>query len=208
VLSAFFFTQVTLNPHPYKSIFPQLTRVACVGDSITEGTYYPFYLQEMMGENYTVRNFGAGASTILRNSVKPYIMRPVFQSAVSFQAHIVIIMLGTNDAIPAWYEKIENFVEDYKTLIRQFDKGNTQVWLVRPPPIYDDSLGPKASNLVEGVLPRIEQVAGELDLPLIDVYSQMFGHPEYFTDGVHPTAEGADVIATTIYQALLNQADN
>ena len=35
-------------------------RVACVGDSITGGTYYPNDLWMLLGSNYTVDNFGVG----------------------------------------------------------------------------------------------------------------------------------------------------
>jgi lysophospholipase L1-like esterase len=52
------------------------------------------------------------------------------------------------------------------------------------------------------IIPKIQQVASDLGLPVIDVYSPMLGHPEYFVDGVHPNYEGASVIAETIYQQI------
>ena len=39
-------------------------RVACVGDSITEGSGYPFQLNLMLGSNYIVGNFGVSGSTV------------------------------------------------------------------------------------------------------------------------------------------------
>ena len=39
-------------------------RVACVGDSITEGTEYPGNLWMLLGTNYTVGNFGVGGTTL------------------------------------------------------------------------------------------------------------------------------------------------
>jgi sialate O-acetylesterase len=187
------------------SIFSPI-RVACVGDSITEGSYYPSDLQALLGKNYTVGNFGAGGSTVLFSSDKPYIYRIAFQKAVAFHADIVVIMLGTNDATPKYYGKIDNFVRDYKMLISRFQTEQPQIWLVKPPPIFDDGLGPSSANLVNGVIPGIEQVAAELGLPIIDVYSLLLNHPEYFTDGVHLSSEGAEIIAMAVYQALPNQA--
>ena len=182
-------------------------RVACVGDSITQGFYYPNYLQDLLGANYTVGNFGAGGSTVLISSDKPYVYRSAFQEALTFHAEIIVIMLGTNDATPNYYQQIDNFVLDYKTLINQFSVEEPQIWLVKPPPIFDDGLGPNSANLVNGVIPRIEQVSRELDLPIIDVYTLLLSHPDYFTDGVHPTSEGAHLIAAAVYSAISYQTE-
>jgi lysophospholipase L1-like esterase len=51
------------------------------------------------------------------------------------------------------------------------------------------------------VLPGIEQVADDLDLPTIDVNTAL-SDPEYFIDGVHPNLDGAQVIAITISDAI------
>jgi lysophospholipase L1-like esterase len=181
--SAFLLSYLTF-PVSIGSVFSPI-RVACVGDSITEGSYYPSDLQGLLGKNYTVGNFGAGGSTVLFSSDKPYIYRIAFQKAMAFHADIVVIMLGTNDATPKYYGKIDNFDRDYKMLIGQFKAENPQIWLV---------------------IPRIEQVATELGLPIIDVYTLLLNHPEFFTDGVHPGSEGAETVAAAVYQAILNQA--
>ena len=52
----------------------------------------------------------------------------------------------------------------------------------------------------------LKQVANETGLPLIDVYTPMLDHPEYFPDGVHPNNEGAQIIANTIYYALTSNS--
>ena len=183
-------------------------RVACVGDSITQGTYYPSDLQTLLGDHYAVGNFGLGGSTVLLSTDKPYMYRPVFQNALLYRPNIVIIMLGTNDATPKNYAKIENFVADYKTLISQFWSSASQIWLVIPPPIFEDSLGPNAANLVQGVIPRIQQVANDLHLSTISVYPLLIDHPDFFYDGVHPTAEGAQVIANAVYAGLTNSTSS
>jgi lysophospholipase L1-like esterase len=53
------------------------------------------------------------------------------------------------------------------------------------------------------VIPRIEQVANAMNLPIIDVYAAFANHSEYFWDGVHPNSEGAELIATEIYKAII-----
>lgn len=73
-------------------------RVACVGDSITQGSGYPAKLQVLLGTNYSVGNFGVSGSTVTLNSTKPYMNQTAFEKAQQFQPKVVVIMLGTNDA--------------------------------------------------------------------------------------------------------------
>jgi lysophospholipase L1-like esterase len=41
-----------------------------------------------------------------------------------------------------------------------------------------------------------------MKVPLIDVYTPLKDHPEYFPDGVHPDPDGAKLIAKIIYDAI------
>ena len=178
-------------------------RVSCVGDSITEGTGYPDDLWMMLGANYTVGNFGAPASTVSLESDKPYMNQPAFEEAKKFLPNIVVIMLGTNDATPI--RQIETFVDDYKKLIGEFQAlaSKPKIWLVKPPPIFNNGTGLSTAFFVEEIIPRIEQVAKETNLPLVDVYSPLASHSEYFSDGVHPDKEGANIIATQVFNAII-----
>ena len=179
-------------------------RVACVGDSITEGSGYPDDLWMRLGTGYIIENFGVGGSTVLLESNRPHMNQTAIQRAKIFLPDIVVIMLGTNDAIPNNYEHIDNFVDDYRKLVRAFKAldSNPKIWLVLPPPIYDDTLGPNSTNLMQGVIPRIEQVANEMNLPVINVYKVLAGHPEYFVDGVHLNRQGIRLMVTEIYVAI------
>ncbi len=179
-------------------------RVACVGDSITEGSGYPAHLQQMLGRNYTVGNFGVAGSTISPKSTKPYIEQYTFWRAVNFQPDIVVIMLGTNDASTANYNDIEEFQQTYKDIVRQFVElpGNQQIILVDPPPILNNTLHLSNNNLVEGVIPRIEQVGNDLNLTTVNVYDALTNHTEVLGDGVHPNDNGGQLIAEKINQSI------
>jgi lysophospholipase L1-like esterase len=124
--------------------------------------------------------------------------------AKNFQPTLVIIFLGTNDARQDNYPYIKDFVGDYKQLIGQFRSldSEPQIFLVLPPPIANNTVGLSSGNYTEGIMPKIEQVANETGLPLIDVYEPMLGHSDYFIDGVHPNGMGAQVIADTIYSQI------
>jgi lysophospholipase L1-like esterase len=179
-------------------------RVACIGDSITEGTGYVNDLSELLGGNYSVRNFGVGGATVSRESSKPYMNQTTFQEAEGFQPNIVVVMLGTNDAVATPTGQILNFTNDYEKLISEFQTlaSKPEIWLVKPPPIFNDGTGLSTPYFVQEVIPRIEHVANETGLPLIDVYTPLLSHPEYFPDGVHPYGEGAQIIANEVFQAI------
>lgn len=134
--------------HEGNTVPAETVRVACVGDSITESSEYPSDLWMMLGAGYVGGNFGAGGSAVSLKFEKPYMNQTAFQKATEFQPDIVVIMLGTNDAIPAAYEHIDDFVGDYEKLIAAFQTlaSKPRILLVKPPPIFSDSLGPKATN--------------------------------------------------------------
>jgi lysophospholipase L1-like esterase len=181
-----------------------LIRVACVGDSITEWSGYPENLQAMLGDNYKVGNFGVSGSTVMLNSDLPYMNQSAFRRAKVFQPSIVVVMLGTNDARETPWGLDENFQADYKELISEYKRleGNPEIWLVTPPPIFENDLNLNNTHLEQKIIPSIEHVANELDLPTVDVNTALTDYPEYFMDGVHPSTDGATLIASEINQAI------
>jgi len=201
---------IILENTVYNNSSTNLIRVACIGDSITELPDYPNALQTSLGTNYTVGNFGAGGATVLLDTGKPYIDQVEFVRAKNFLPDIAIIMLGTNDARTDHFKSIENFVLEYMKLINEIQEteSNPKIFLVKPPPIFDNEFELKNVNLLEGIIPRIEQIANEEGLPIIDVYAALENHPEYFWDGVHPTSEGAAVIANEVYEAIILYTEN
>ena len=198
-LAGFYFETKSRSKNPADTI-----RVACVGDSITEGTEYPADLWMMLGANYTVGNFGVGGATVSLQSEVPYLNQTELQNAKKFMPNYVIIMLGTNDAFPSRQSYLGNFTGDYGKIVYEFQAISTKpkIFSVLPPPIFNDSLGPDSTILVEDVVPRIKEVANELGLPTIDAYTPLVDHSTYFWDGVHPNREGAKIIATQIYNAI------
>jgi len=179
-------------------------RVACVGDSITAITGYPSDLQKLLGANYIVGNFGHSGATVELNTWCPYMNQSEFEEALEFQPEIVVIMLGTNDdhswAIP--YN--ESFEYDYTALITSFQQldNSPRIWLVKPPPIFNNSLGLSNTYFSENIIPQIQDVANKLNLTTIDVYSAFGNHADYFADGVHPNSQGAELIANEVYNAI------
>jgi len=162
-------------------------------------------LQTSLGDNYSVRNFGFDSTTVLLNTNLPYMYQVEFNRSKNFPPDIAIVMLGTNDARTDHFKSIDNFVSDYLTLINELQalESNPTIFLVKPPPLFPNAFSLENENLVEGIIPRIEQIATEKGLTVIDVYSALEDYPEYFPDGVHPNSEGATIIANEVYKALV-----
>jgi lysophospholipase L1-like esterase len=190
------------------------SRVACIGDSLTQFSEYPYVLTNKLGDNYTIRNFGVSATTVALDSATPYMDTTEFQEALRFNPNIVIIMLGTNDARPDHFQYNNTFIDNYITLIHAFQKlpSNPKIWIVLPPPVFNNrtwSINPEYFE--QTIIPNIKQVANKTNLPLIDVYTLLIDHPEYFPDGLHPkettnnnkgNEPAAQIIATAIHKAI------
>jgi acyl-CoA thioesterase-1 len=192
------------NPATYSVNGNKLSRVACLGDSITSMTGYPEELQTLLGNGSVVGNFGVSSATVNLNSNRPYYYDLAYRDARNFLPTTVIIMLGTNDARTDNYLKISNFTANYERMLNRTQRWNStqQIFLVIPPPIFENTLDLNSTSYAEGVIPRIKQLAIDLDLPIIDVYTPLVNHPEDFYDGVHPNSEGVRIIVNTIYQAI------
>ncbi len=188
--------------HPAKTVI----RVACVGDSLTQSTEYPYDLWMLLGnESYSLHNFGAGSTMITLQSETPYMNTTACNDALHFKPNIVIIMLGTNDAQPSVERYNATFVQDYVALIEGFQElsSKPQIWLMLPPPIFSNQSGKIDPEYFKAtVIPGIEQAANTTNLPIIDVYSVFAGHSDYVPDGVHINSEGAKLIASVVYEAL------
>ena len=179
-------------------------RIACVGDSITGGTFYPDDLWMLLGANYTVDNFGVGGTAASLDSSSPYMHQSEFERAKHFQPNIVIIMLGTNDANAIITPNNGSFVSSYVKLVEEFQALSSQpkIWIVKPPPVFSNGTTPSAELLNNYILPSIEQVALQTNSPIIDVYSAVSNSSQFFPDGVHPDPDGSQLIANEIYRAI------
>jgi len=193
-------------------------RVACVGDSITRGTFvwrrkkncYPAQLQGLLGDRYDVRNFGVNGHAAQLSADRPYRGSDEFAASCAFEPDIVLIMLGTNDVRGDNWKGIESFSADYRTLVSHYLalESSPAVWLLTPPALF--TLGSSAKvrydmnePALREICHAIEGIARELECGLIDVHAATADYPEAFRfDGVHPGGEGAALIAHAVFSAV------
>jgi len=201
-----------------------VTRVACVGDSITYGyglrdrkaNAYPEQLGRWLGTNYDVRNFGVSATTLLHQGDKPYIKEKAYTNALDFKPDILVIDLGANDskhpgdgslaadkAVNNWQFKT-NYIADYEELIAAFRKSNpaAKIYVCLPTPDFPGRWGINDRTIREEMIPMIRTVAQDLNASIIDLHTALSGKAELFPDSVHPNDAGAKLMAAAIYRGL------
>lgn len=188
------------------------TRVACVGDSITEGAgvkdrkteSYPAQLGKLLGDKYTVENFGVGGTTLLTHGDNPYQKTGRFKAALDSKPDVVVIMLGTNDTKPQNWKVKEQFVADYKNLVEQFANLPThpKIYLCLPPPVPGKGNYGINEAALDEEMPMIKDVAQAEHAQVIDVFDAFKDHDNLLPDRVHPNAEGYALLARTVKAGL------
>ena len=192
-------------------------KVACVGDSITEGIgvadaakdSYPSQLQNILGDTYEVGNFGVSKYAALHTAKWPYWDTDKYKESQTFLPDIVVIMLGTNDIkTENWVEGKANFVKDYTELINVYKNLSSKpdIFVVSPPPLYldvNDEVRPP-NNLRNEAIDLLKQAAEETDSYWIDVFTEMDNHPELFPDQIHPNEAGAKFLAQRVAYGVNN----
>ncbi len=196
-------------------------KIACVGDSVTYGhgvanwptNNYPAQLQRLLGDKYHVSNFGVSGSTAQNDSDKPYMETKAYQHSLSFNADIVVIMLGTNDTKTHNWEDLQAFLKDYNILINSYKQNNTNVKIFVCSPVKAFFVKENQFNgassfdiqpkIVEQIANSIQSFCAENDYYYIDMYSNIASKEMFSRDGIHPNKEGALYIAHIVAQSII-----
>ena len=189
-------------------------RVACIGDSITEGAgvdnatvnAYPIVLGRLLGTNYQTRNFGVGGRTLLRKGDYPYWKEAAFKNATNYAPRIVTIKLGTNDSKYYNWAYKDDFAQDLRDMIDIFAAlpSKPRIVVCLPVPAYYLNFDINPEVIRNEIIPILKRVAAEKGATVVDLYNPLSGRPELFPDGIHPNAAGAALIAKTLHGALLS----
>ena len=188
--------RTTTPPSPARDLRPV---IVAFGDSLTAGQgvdrrgNYPSKLQERVdksGYHYRVVNAGISGETSSQGLDR-------VQSVSALQPSIVILEFGANDGlrgVPA-----DTTRRNLATMISHFQSIGSKVVVagMRIPPNY----GPQYTESFRSIFPSL---AKEYHSSLIPFFLEGVGGRLELNqeDGIHPTAEGYDVVVENVWKAL------
>ena len=215
-------------------------KISCMGDSITFGLCasdmehsYPSVLQLLLGNDYSVSNFGISGATVINdydwteNRYSPYTKSKQYKQAMQSKPDKVVLMLGMNDANPTHHFNKENggniseyYIKLYQnTLIEIIDclkklPSNPNIYLIKTTEMkrkvedgFDkDYIESFQANIIK-IRKIQEKVAQEKDVYLIDANVHMQDN-SYYHDGCHLTDKGYKKLAEIVYAESLKVKDN
>lgn len=182
-------------------------KVACVGDSITQGlgnTPYPNRLGNLLGSGYNVANYGLWGTTACNNTDRAYTncSDSRYQESLDFAPEVVILMLGTNDGGGDASNAQTNFKADMRSLIASYQalESDPTVILVTSPYAYIDN----NKNVNSIIAPMQRELADELGLFMVDMNALTENMASQFQDGLHPSESGYYYLALMFYQKIFD----
>ena len=191
-----------------------MTKVACIGDSITWGftllnpwrQSYPAQLGRLLGDGYEVRNFGYNDASARFDADTPYVLKGVYRKSLEWNPDIVLVMLGSNDTKKRNWDP-EVFRRDYCKLVESYRSlpSNPRVVLIAPIRIFLVKgialMGLHPDTMEGGVRPAILEMGEEMGLQVVDLVD-LFSDSSCCIDGVHPQLRGTTLLAKKIFESV------
>lgn len=159
--------------------------ILAIGDSMTAGygvdreSAYPAQLEKELknrGYDYRVVNQGVTGSTTTQALSR-------LTRGLALQPQIVIIQLGGNDVSQGIPRSVAR--ENVRLMIERFKPGGAKIFFAG------------------GRFPYLDDLARELNVPVIPFLEGVGGHPDLLlTDGIHPTGEGYAIIVQNMLRVI------
>ena len=206
-------TDLTCWLNSFKAPKEDAIRVACIGNSITDGfgigmapaKGYPAQLQKKLGDKYEVKNFGVSARTMMNKGDLPYMNELAWRDAQAFNPDIVIVKLGTNDSkTHNWAHGADEYRQSMQAMIDTLKAlpSKPKIYLCSPIPAFKDSWTISDSIIVNGEMPIIKKLAKKNKCQFIDLDTSYTYGDMMLKDGIHPNAKGAEKMANIIFEAI------
>lgn len=167
--------------------------LVALGDSITQSPVsnpYPVILASLLMSK--IVNLGEGGATSQRG---------VETIAGALQTHHpmhVLVLYGINDILQGI--SLETTLENLRTILRAAKKKEGTPILATLTPVYGPNYDSYLS-IIARLNEKIRQLAEEEKIPLADLAAYPWKE-NLFLDGIHPTSEGNQVIASIFFDVL------
>jgi len=168
----------------------------------------------LLGDGYHVNSYGVSGRAVQDNSDQPYRALPHYEESVSYDADIIVFMMGSNDTKPENWFGEESFKASLMDLLDDYTQGDKKpvIYICTTPACFfmEDSVGELTSHdlrpaYADIIAEIVRETAEELGYPVIDIHALTKENPQWFAkDGVHPNNEGAAAIAQAVYEAIQN----
>ncbi len=202
----------------YSSFAQNIVKVACIGNGVTFGigvenrekNNFPQQLQYLLGENYKVTNFGVVNAPLLNTGNAGYVKTEAFKKSQAILPDIVFLELGLDEIksmdtvlVSNITNTIESFVDSYLKL-----SSHPRVVILLPLPIFlNDSSLLNNSVIKNKIIPKIQKIAYEKNLEVLDLFSMFIDKQDLFLDKVHPSSLGGTLISKRLYELVKLDAE-
>lgn len=184
------------------------TRIAVIGDSNVNGATLPdakrdgfvAVMERLLGPEWLIRPFGINGATVNLNSDMAYLKRVNMDGIRAFRPHLVVVLLGTNDALSPEPVKRAELVWGYEHLVERLGSRTPGMVICQPPLItrpgdYNQALTGTVYGAISEVAPRFNGLIVAFSAELTDM-------PGLLTDGVHLNVAGHAKLAESIVKAI------
>jgi lysophospholipase L1-like esterase len=196
------------------SIFAQkFVNIACIGNGVTHGVgvenreknNFPQQLQYLLGSSYKVTNFGVVNAPVLSNGLHGYNKTAAFKKSQTSNPNIVFVELGLDEIKATDTAVISNFTITLEGIVQSYANLSTRprIVLLLPLPIFlkDSSLF-NNSVIKNKIIPKIQKIAFEKNIELLDLFSMFIDKQDLFLDKVHPSSLGGTLISKRLYELV------
>ncbi len=167
------------------SLLKANSKIAFMGDSITQLWWYP------------AANLGYHGDTTAR-------MLARFPRQVPAHGYTTVVIQGGGNDVLLGIDP-ETTLHNLEEMGRQTVDLHAEPVLCEITPIFHSFISGDTKDYKPHVLDlnrRIAQLAAEHHWKLIDYYTPLLDHPNYFSDGVHPTRSGYVVMVVAARRTL------
>ena len=195
-----------------------VVNIGCIGNGVTYGVgvenreknNFPQQLQYLLGANYKVTNFGVVNAPLLNSGINGYSKSVAFNKSHDLNPNIIFVELGLDEIKVSDTSVISNFTNTLDNIIQSYANlsSRPRIVLLLPLPIFlKDSSLLDNSFIKNKIIPKIQKIAYEKNLEVLDLFSMFIDREDLFLDKVHPSSLGGTLISKRLYELVkLNPA--